>query len=499
MKMVKRRVASLMVLASVLMSLGFAGCTKTKTETPTGSEPKGDPVKLNMYFIGGGQAKDADKVNEAISDYTKTKINATINITQFDWGSYDSKINAMVASNEQADVVFTCGWAFNFLSNAKNGALIELDNLISKYGKEVISAVGQDNLNALKIDGKLYTIPINKDKAHNYALMFNKALVDKYNLDIKSVKKLEDIEPMLKVIKDKEPGIHAYSNGAGMGNSAAMLADYDGLAGNGDLGVPGAIYSNGDKEQKVFNQFATPEFKSYSQLMAKWTKLGYMRSDLATLKNNNDASEGKVFCMPQQSKPGKGAELSNTKVTWEQVELTPAVISTSDLNNSMYGITRGSKNPEKAMEFLNLLYSDEKLANMVVYGLEGTHYTMENGQVKQIGNSGYSYSDMAWTLGNQFLIKTKVGENPDKMKLMKQFNDSSKKSPAAGFIFNSDPVKTELSNINTVTNQYVPLLVTGEVDIDKTLPEFLDKLKGAGTDKVIAEVQKQYDAFKSKK
>ncbi len=68
-------------------------------------------------------------------------------------------------------------------------------------------------------------------------------------------------------------------------------------------------------------------------------------------------------------------------------------------------------------------------------------------------------------------------------------------SPILGFSFNTDNVKTEMSNISNVMNQYLDGLNTGTVDPDETLPKLMDALDKAGYDKVLTEMQKQYDAF----
>jgi putative aldouronate transport system substrate-binding protein len=81
---------------------------------------------------------------------------------------------------------------------------------------------------------------------------------------------------------------------------------------------------------------------------------------------------------------------------------------------------------------------------------------------------------------------------------MKQHNDSAIFSPAFGFTFNPDPVKTEVAAAMNVLNQYRVGIETGTLDPDKSLPEFNKKLKDAGLEKIIAEKQKQYDEWKKK-
>ncbi|HHA4367285.1 TPA: DUF3502 domain-containing protein, partial [Enterococcus faecium] len=52
------------------------------------------------------------------------------------------------------------------------------------------------------------------------------------------------------------------------------------------------------------------------------------------------------------------------------------------------------------------------------------------------------------------------------------------------------------SNISNVMNQYLDGLNTGTVDPDETLPKLKDALDKAGYDKVLKEMQKQYDEFR---
>jgi putative aldouronate transport system substrate-binding protein len=101
--------------------------------------------------------------------------------------------------------------------------------------------------------------------------------------------------------------------------------------------------------------------------------------------------------------------------------------------------------------------------------------------------------------GNQFLNYVWNTEDPDKWAKFKEFNQNAKVSPALGFVFDSEPVKAEVGAIANVIKQYQRALETGSVDIEKVLPEYEEKLKAAGLDKVVAEKQKQFDAFLASK
>ena len=76
---------------------------------------------------------------------------------------------------------------------------------------------------------------------------------------------------------------------------------------------------------------------------------------------------------------------------------------------------------------------------------------------------------------------------------------ASRKSPAIGYSFNSEPIAAELAAVQTVIAQYAPSLNAGALDPEKALPEFISALKDAGIDEVIAENQKQFDEYLAQK
>jgi putative aldouronate transport system substrate-binding protein len=101
--------------------------------------------------------------------------------------------------------------------------------------------------------------------------------------------------------------------------------------------------------------------------------------------------------------------------------------------------------------------------------------------------------------GNQFLAYFKEGQSITDWDDTMALNRNAKPSPALGFAFDSVPVQTELASVSAVVKEYELSLSTGSVDPARVLPEFLDKLKGAGSERIIAEVQKQLDAWKAGK
>src|SRR5699024_226616 len=102
-------------------------------------------------------------------------------------------------------------------------------------------------------------------------------------------------------------------------------------------------------------------------------------------------------------------------------------------------------------------------------------------------------------LGSQFI---QWGRDQDEEQLIadREFMQSNIEnavvSPAFGFVFDSSPVKTEVSSVSNVITQYFNALTNGELDPSVYIDEFNQKLKDAGLEAIIAEKQAQLDAWK---
>ena len=56
-------------------------------------------------------------------------------------------------------------------------------------------------------------------------------------------------------------------------------------------------------------------------------------------------------------------------------------------------------------------------------------------------------------------------------------------------------VATQVAAVSNVVDQYLKVLTFGDVDPDEFYPQFLDALKVAGIDDIIADYQTQADAW----
>jgi putative aldouronate transport system substrate-binding protein len=119
--------------------------------------------------------------------------------------------------------------------------------------------------------------------------------------------------------------------------------------------------------------------------------------------------------------------------------------------------------------------------------------------VELLNSAWYGAHAGAWTLGNTMLQSVSTKEDPDKNRMLIEYSNDAIDHASLGFRFRTNPVAAELTAIAAVADGMDRALMTGYVDPAVELPKYIDALKAAGLDTVIAEIEKQYEEWKAAK
>ncbi|NIK76364.1 putative aldouronate transport system substrate-binding protein [Paenibacillus castaneae] len=454
---------------------------------------------LKFVYIGSSQ-QDEVEIETAINDYLSDKINAKIDIIPIDWGPWDDKTNLMIASREKFDIIFTAQWNKHAVHVSK-GAFVELDDLLEQYGQGILQSLDPVFLEGAKINGKNYAVPTNKEFAAQGGIIYRSDIAEELGLDMSAVKSISDLDAIYKVILDKKPGMTPIYMKLGETFNTHYIGNYDAL---GDTSIPGIILKD-EESTMVMPNYEVERYVDTLRITRDFFKKGYINKDAATNQTMNmDAlRSGDVFSITASLKPGKDEELAiQTGLIGKlaQLELNAKTIATSETAGSMLAISSTSEDPARAMMFINLLHTDKYLNNLLNYGIEGKHYVKINESVIQPTAQTKDYNPASnWMFGNQFLNYVWDTEDPNKWNNFYDFNQNAKLSPGLGFLFDGNSVRAEIAAVVNVDRQYQTALETGSVEIDKVLPEYIERLKAAGIEKIIAEKQAQFDIFLANK
>lgn len=456
------------------------------------------PYELRYVYVGG-IPKDLASVQDAMNVMLKEKINATIKLEVLDWGAYTDKINLMVSSGEVFDLMFVAPWESpSYIQLISNGALAPLDDLLGKNAPELQKAVPASAWAATKVGGKMYGVPNQQIWVKPFGPSLKKDLMEKYKFDLATVNKLEDLEPFFAAVKAGEPGVYPCSGGSYIGEyfgwdpvitqASQLSIAYD------------------DKSLKVFNAYNTPQYKAHVELMHKWYLAGYFPldkipdADMVNLQKAGKVASGLLGVV----KPGGDYE-SKLRFGWDSISknLSPIFMTTASVTATMTAIGATSKDPDRAMMFLNLINTDKDLYNLLCKGIEGKHWVWVD-QANNVIGAGPNQADYSpatdWEFGNVFnaYYNDKSYAEIKFNEATAELNNTAAASAALGFAFNPDPVKTELAQVEAVVKELGDPLVSGMADPATAYDAFIKGLNDAGMEKLMAEGQAQLDKWAGK-
>jgi putative aldouronate transport system substrate-binding protein len=469
--------------------------TKAPEATAVLEPAKPDPVEIS-YIYPNGIPQDKASVEEAMNKILLEKANATITLNPVDWGAYTDKVNLMVSAGESCDLLFVAPWMNpSFAQLYANGALAPLNDMLDANAPALKESIPTMAWNATSIDGKIYGVPNQQIWVKPFGTSVRKDLAEKYQFDFATVQKLEDLEPLLKAIKEGEDDVYPTSGGV-------FVAEHFGWD---PIGVVAVRYD--DASMEVFNGYDTPEFKASVELMARWYNAGYTPSEFIPGEEfNNVWKAGRIGVdLMGVIKPGVELEFKNNR-GYDVISknLSPIFMTTGSVTATMNAVCNTSKNPEVAVKVLELLNTDKELYNILAKGVEGKHWEWVD-QANNIIGPGPEQDNYNpgtdWMFGSVF--NAYYG---DKAYADVQFNEATAKlnedaaaSVALGFTFNPDPVKNELAQVGAVIKEYGEPLIFGMVDPATAYPEFLEKLNEAGIDRIVQEAQTQLNEWAKNK
>ena len=166
-------------------------------------------------------------------------------------------------------------------------------------------------------------------------------------------------------------------------------------------------------------------------------------------------------------------------------------------------VPTASGDPERAVAFWDLLYSDPVAANLVINGVEGENYVFTGEENKVIAypegvdDTNASYSRLPWSWPNSQLGYLFEGDDPTIWDQNLAFAEEAKVSVAFGFTFDATAVVNEITACTNVYQKYVPALLCGTLDPETTIPILNEEMEKAGIAKIVEEKQKQLDQWKA--
>lgn len=442
----------------------------------------GETASVKWVSLGNGMPENYDSWKAKVDAYLTEKIGVTLEADILSWGAYGDRRNAIINGGEYFDVIFTDSGSY--AADIAKGVLLDIKPLLDKV-PELKAAVPEGFWDAITVDGKIYAVPTLKDSALAHFFVFDPVMLKELGIDVSGVKTLADLDPIFR--KMKEGGIESPFK-LNKGGAYHMLDVYDGAG----VGVPVMGVRYDDQERKVVSVFESEEIMANLNLLHKWYNDGLINADAATLA---EAGSELPFYVAQGWAGAWTYTKDGKSVTGTTVPFIGPISSSGTIMGSMNGVYAGARNPEKVLEFLQLVNTDSKLRDMICYGEEGVNFEYVNGLVEQNNEKPWPWA--RYTQGNHAIL-TPTTANPDLFSGIAFVNDNAVPSVLMGFNLDRSKIEDELAQIKATYEKYQSEMLTGTADPAEIVPAMMDELKAVGFDEVMAEVQRQIDAHFAK-
>jgi putative aldouronate transport system substrate-binding protein len=285
----------------------------------------------------------------------------------------------------------------------EEGILLPLDDLLKKYGPEILAIRTDEMFENSTFDGKKMAIPITDSTATSVPII-RKDWLDKLGLSIPAT--MEEYENCLRAFTERDPDGNGKKDTYGISGTnnlstevfAQVMAYY---------GVSPSGASTGSwqvRDGKLVNGSVLPEMLDAMKHINKWYNAGWIDPEFPLYSRDKfqeiigTGTFGSYAWQAQRLDPAFDIGLA-ALYKKEPGALFISFPPVKDKNGSpgklYYGDNRSynfqalSKtcvSPQRAIMLMNYVASEEGYLR-IRYGIEGTHHVIENGQMKWI--NGY--------------------------------------------------------------------------------------------------------------
>lgn len=482
---------------------GDSGNDSASGADNSNSEFDEPPVEIWIENLTLGQnMPDLEAVEAAIDEITVPAINVTVKLKNTHIAEHTNSITLAAAGGDKMDIV-TTGRNYKLTQMVADGVLLPLEDLMAEYAP-ILTEKTADVIAGTTVGEHVYAIPGQLYFFGSVGIIYNKDMAKDYNITVPDNLTYADLEAIAPTLK--EHGVYLLSKGDGV--NAEM--HFNMYAPNW-YGFGNAMYgmvAKGDANAEVVNIFKTDTYHDFLVNCRQWYENGWVPQDSMTNGVNvrDYMITGQAFCEGGNTNP---MQIGTLQPQYDfAIDLKPFADpepTTDSVQEHGWGIHMNCKRPDKAMQLLEMMYSNEELVNLLSSGIEGKDYVHVSDRIVtypegvDVSNVGYTrvFSDF----GDIMQIYQWAPVTEDAFDECMEIAHRAVKSPYFGYSFDTSNLSAQIANCNTVINEYLPGLFVGiysEDQMEQRYKEMIDALDASGINEIIEENQKQLNEWLAK-
>jgi len=509
-----------LAIACIMLVTSFTACgtstgttstqssgTATAVETTTASTKTLEPYTLSV-ILPGDTPLQLDAVLAETNKKLGEAINTTLDITFASWNDYTNKTQVMLAAGDQTDILFDAPW-MHMSTMISKGVYLDLEPLLNQSGQDVLKAFPKQMIDANRQNGKIMALPLGNVLSSQTGLWIRGDLREKYGMA--PITTVEQYEQYLTKVKENEKGIIplTWSGNYCIGNTGFYDVGYDITSAVSFYGVE--VFATGAAVEDIVPMYENKHVLEWITLARKWYKANLIEKDQMTQKDEKGSfMSGKVASIKGDYIVGDTANQMAATIPGAKVEfVTFEGKETKRITNfqqwNFICINSDSKDPDRAMKFINWMYQDQANYDILRYGIKDTNWVDSGDKTYDIpkgldASKNYNFPGYALMWCPSFERTLTTSSEDDKFFYNKLRDPNQlEASILLGFTPNVDAIKNEIAKVSAVWPATILPILNGSMDISE-LPKAQKKLEDAGYLKIVEEAKKQVaDYIASKK
>jgi putative aldouronate transport system substrate-binding protein len=465
--------------------------TTGASTNPGDNKTSGELVKITAV-LPGQESGPANSVLKAINEKLKADgLNIEVNIKYID--DYFNKLALNVAGGTEYDLA----WAHSsMLSDLVSKKVYQpIDDALKTNGPDLLANTPDYVLKGGAVQGKQYAIaraiPMT---GFNNVFNIRGDLRIKYGLP--KITTMAGLETYFQAVVKNEPNMYAFV-GANTQVLFPTYADYYFPIGDG--GMYPVYIDPADKTFTVKSFLDTKEFADIVTKKLEWRTKGWNVAD-SSVDGEAGFDKGKVAALGANLfRASERVDTLTANVpgaTVETVYLEPKTRRIYSAGDNMLAVPSTSKHVKEAVALMNWIKKDQQNYDLWSYGVEGANYKLTDGAVDVSGIADKDkYNTPVWMWNDLRLARFSTNYPKEDIAALKAWDSKSEVTPFVGFTLDTSKIKSQNSQMQAVMNEYGENLGLGVTDINKVRDEMMKKMNAAGLQDVIAETQKQINAY----
>lgn len=539
-----KRMVSIL-LAGVMLAGTLAGCSGSAQNAGAGnggangassggvSASGKEPITLKVLG-NGDKPNDWDKVMEEFNQRTKDELNITFDWTWIPSADYKDKLNVKITAGEQYDLVFDAPW-MHLRTLAEDDLYTDLSPYLNNddypglkrcFPEEIMKYNQYSDINC--------ALPLMITYSSVNLVMYRQDWAREFGIgEDGQITSHDELRDYLQAVKDNKPGVTPIALKDNRGFYHLFTAIQPEFAKNhiyqGTLGQDiFFLYKLNEEETKV-EAVALP-----GDPAENWEPFGMSDPWKAKLESQREWNQFTEVDSLNQKDPYSLFQIGKAGACIETIDAVPKfnrLLKSNDptaelgvyiheeaarnmekdaygavvTSNNCLAIPASSKHVERTIEFLDWMFASAENHDLFEYGIEGVHWLAN-------GDNQYTVPEGVSASSNYNLNGWNLTWTPEYYRFSSDYTDYSIPyaeyaiemdnfyiSKNTGFVFQSDPVKTEITQNGAILGEI--LVPTNHGILDDPYEKMCEKaaeMRKNNVQKALDEYVNQLNAYLEK-